>query len=62
MYINKKMIKNCQNNYLIGLKEEEFLLGHKHQNITHMTDRRINKICTLLFSRINKLKNIIDEK
>ena len=35
-------------------------LLHKYQDITRMTDRRINKICTLLFSRINKLKRIIE--
>lgn len=29
---------------------------HKYQKVTKMTDRRINKICTLLTSRINKLK------
>lgn len=37
-------------------------LLHKYQDITKMTDRRINKICTLLFSRINKLKRIIEVK
>lgn len=31
-------------------------LLHKYKKITRMTDRRINKICTLLMSRINKLK------
>lgn len=33
-------------------------LLHKYQSIAHMTDRRINKICTLLNSRINKLKRL----
>lgn len=42
-------------------KEFEELL-HKYQDITKMTDRRINKICTLLFSRINKLKKIVNSK
>ena len=31
-----------------------------YQSTTRMTDRRINKICTLLISRINKLENIIN--
>ena len=47
---------------LDGICEEFDDLLHKYQNITKMTDRRINKICTLLFSRINKLKRIIDSK
>lgn len=33
-------------------------LLHECQNITHMTDNRINKICTLLYSRINRLKSL----
>ena len=33
-------------------------LLHEYQSIVHMTDRRINKICTLLNSRINKLKRL----
>ena len=36
-------------------------LLHKYQHITNMTDRRINKICTLLLSRINRLKGIQKE-
>ena len=36
-------------------------LLHKYQHITNMTDRRINKICTLLLSRINRLKRIQKE-
>lgn len=47
---------------LDGICEEFDELLHKYQDITKMTDRRINKICTLLFSRINKLKKIIDSK
>ena len=42
---------------LDGIVEEFDLLLHKYQNITNMTDRRINKICVLLMSRINKLKS-----
>lgn len=44
---------------LDGLCEEFDDLLHKYQNITKMTDRRIDKICTLLFSRISKLKDIL---
>lgn len=47
---------------LDGICEEFDELLHKYQDITKMTDRRINKICTLLFSRINKLKKIINSK
>lgn len=36
-------------------------LLHKYQHITRMTDRRINKICTLLFSRIEKLKEMLEK-
>ena len=38
----------------VALEFDELL--HKYQKFTKMTDRRINKICTLLMSRINKLK------
>ncbi len=48
-------------NKLEDLPEEFDNLLHKYQEITHMSDRRINKICTLLYSRINKFKKIIDE-
>ena len=46
---------------LDGICEEFDDLLHKYQSITRMTDRRINKICTLLFSRINKLRRKIEE-
>ena len=55
-----KDIKRFDLSKLDGVVEEFDDLLHKYQNITHMTDRRINKICTLLFSRINKLKRIIE--
>lgn len=45
---------------LDGLCEEFDILLHEYQHITKMTDRRINKLCTLLFNRINKLKRAID--
>ncbi|MBQ4584402.1 MAG: hypothetical protein IJA94_05900 [Bacilli bacterium] len=51
-------IKRFDLTKLDGLCEEFENLLHKYQNVTKMTDRRINKICTLLSNRINKLKNI----
>ena len=47
---------------LDGICDEFDELLHKYQYITKMTDRRINKICTLLFSRISKLKRIVDNE
>ncbi len=44
---------------LDGIVEEFDELLHKYQNITKMTNRRIEKICTLLIGRINKLKSQI---
>lgn len=55
-----KDIKRFDLSKLDALCEEFEDLLHKYQDITRMTDRRINKICTLLFSRINKLKRIIE--
>ena len=55
------MIKIVNLNKLDVVCEEFDMLLHKYQDVTKMTDRRINKICTLLFSRINKLKRIIDD-
>lgn len=59
---NIKDLKKYDLNKLDGICEEFDKLLHKYQYITKMTDRRINKICTLLFSRINKLKKKIEEK
>ena len=56
-----KDIKRFDLSKLDGVCEEFDMLLHKYQDVTKMTDRRINKICTLLFSRINKLKRIIDD-
>ena len=55
-----KDLKKYDLNKLDGICEEFDDLLHKYQPITKMTDRRINKICTLLFSRISKLKKKID--
>ena len=59
---NIKDLKKYDLNKLDGICEEFDKLLHKYQYITKMTDRRINKICSLLFSRINKLKKKIEEK
>ena len=59
---NIKDLKKYDLNKLDGICEEFDELLHKYQHITKMTDRRINKICTLLFSRINKLKKKIEDK
>lgn len=59
---NIKDLKKYDLNKLDGICEEFDELLHKYQHITKMTDRRINKICTLLFSRINKLKKKIETK
>lgn len=45
---------------LDGVVEEFDGLLHKYQNITHMSDKRIYRLCVLLQRQINKLKNIID--
>lgn len=57
-----KDLKKYDLNKLDGICEEFDDLLHKYQPITKMTDRRINKICTLLFSRISKLKKKIYSK
>ena len=57
-----KDLKKYDLNKLDGICEEFDDLLHKYQPITRMTDRRINKICTLLFSRINNLKKKIENK
>lgn len=51
-----KNIKRFDLDKLDGVVEEFDELLHQYTDITHMTDRRINKICTLLLSRINNLK------
>ncbi len=56
-----KDLKRFDLTKLDGVVEEFDDLLHAYQHITHMTDRRINKICTLLFSRIEKLKEMIEK-
>lgn len=36
-------------------------LLHQYQNITHMSDKRINRLCILLQRQIDKLKTMIEE-
>lgn len=57
-----KNLKRIDLNKLDGVVEEFDKLLHKYQSITKMTDRRINKICTLLMSRINRLKKITNNE
>ncbi len=53
-----KDIKRFDLSKLDGVVLEFDELLHSYQGVTKMTDRRINKICTLLMNRINKLKDI----
>lgn len=60
------LLKNIKNKKrfdltkLDGVVEEFETLLHKYQIITKMTDRRIHKLCTLLFTRLESLKKEID--
>lgn len=36
-------------------------LLHEYQNITHMSDKRIHRLCVILQRQINKLKTMIEE-
>lgn len=54
-----KDIKRIDINKLDGIVEWFDDLLHKYQNITNMSDTRINRLCILLNRQINKLKNII---
>ena len=47
---------------LDGLVDEFSTLLHQYQELTHISDNRINKLCLLLQSRINKLKSLTLEK
>lgn len=62
MLLKVENIKRYDLSKLDGIVEEFETLLKKYSHITNMTDRRINKICTLLYSRIKKLKNYIDNK
>ncbi len=55
-----KNIKRIDISKLDGVVEEFDDLLHKYQHITNMSDRKINKLCILLNSQINKLKKLIN--
>lgn len=55
-----KDIKRFDLSKLDGVVEQFDDLLHKYVSTSQMSDKRINKICTLLLSRINKLKKIIN--
>ena len=58
-----KLVKNPKRidiTKLDGVVEDFDELLHKYQNITHMSDKRIYRLCVLLQRQINKLKNIIE--
>ena len=58
-----KLVKNPKRidiTKLDGVVEDFDELLHKYQYITHMSDKRIYRLCVLLQRQINKLKNIID--
>lgn len=54
-----KDIKRIDINKLDGIAEWFDELLHKYQNITNMSDTRINRLCILLNRQINKLNDII---
>jgi len=56
-----KNIKRIDISALDGLPEEYDKLLHKYQNITNISDKRINTLCILLNRQINKLKELINE-
>ena len=56
-----KDIKRIDISKLEGVVEWFDELLHKYQNITKMSDRRINRLCILLNRQINKLKKLIED-
>ena len=56
-----KDLKRIDINKLDGIVEWFDDLLHKYQNITEMSDRRIERLCILLNRQINKLKELIFE-
>ncbi len=55
-----KDLKRIDINKLKDLPEWFDELLHKYQNITKMSDKRINLLCVLLNRQINKLKSLIE--
>lgn len=58
---NIKTLKRIDVSKLDGVIEEFEELLHKYQYITKMTDKRIERLCILLQTRINKLKDYRNE-
>lgn len=56
-----KNIKRIDTSKLEDIPEFFDNLLHEYQHITHISDKRINKLCILLNRQINKLKKIIEE-
>ena len=54
-------IKRIDISKLDDLPEYFYNLLHKYQYITHISDKRIYKLCVLLQRQINKLKKLIEE-
>lgn len=55
-----KNIKRIDISKLDGIVEEFDELLHKYQYITHISDRRINRLCIILNRQINKLIKLIE--
>ena len=55
-----KNIKRIDVKKLDDIASEFDNLLHKYQGITHMSDNRINILCTLLNKQINKLKELVN--
>ena len=59
-----KVVKNLKRidvNKLDGIVEWFDELLHKYQHLTGFSDIRINRLCIILNSQINKLKKLIEE-
>ncbi|MEG2232726.1 MAG: hypothetical protein RRY16_01985, partial [Bacilli bacterium] len=54
-------LKRIDISKLNGVVEEFDELLHRHQDITKMSDRRINRLCVILNRQINKLKMLIEQ-
>ena len=54
-------IKRIDISKLDDLPEYFYNLLHKYQYITHISDKRIYRLCVLLQRQINKLKKLIEE-
>lgn len=57
-----KNLKRIDISKLNGVVEEFDNLLHKYQNITKMSDKRIERICIILNRQINKLRTLIEKE